>query len=114
MELEIRDIHKGFGENEVLHGISFKVQSGQALGLLGRNGAGKTTAIRILMDVFHANSGQILIDGKPFRAERHKIGYLPEERGLYPKRTVTDQMVFLARLRGMKKSGRAQKRREMA
>ena len=56
------------------------------------------------MDVFHANSGQILIDGKPFRAERHKIGYLPEERGLYPKRTVTDQMVFLARLRGMKKA----------
>lgn len=103
MELEIRDIHKSFGETEVLHGISFKVESGQALGLLGRNGAGKTTAIRILMDVFHANSGQILIDGRPFHAARHKIGYLPEERGLYPKRTVTDQMVFLARLRGMKK-----------
>lgn len=104
MELEIRDIHKSFGETEVLHGISFKVVSGQALGLLGRNGAGKTTAIRILMDVFRANSGEILIDGKPFKAQRHSIGYLPEERGLYPKRTVTDQMIFLARLRGMKKS----------
>lgn len=108
MELEIKDIRKSFGENEILHGISFKVKSGQALGLLGRNGAGKTTAIRILMDVFHANSGQILLDGAPFKAKNHKIGYLPEERGLYPKRTVTDQMIFLARLRGMK-SADAQK-----
>lgn len=102
MKLEVKDIRKTFGEKEVLHGISFAVESGKALGLLGRNGAGKTTTIRILMDVFHANSGEILLDGKKFIPSKHQIGYLPEERGLYPKRTVTDQMVYLACLRGMK------------
>ena len=104
MELEIRNIKKSFSDKEILHGISFKVKSGQALGLLGRNGAGKTTAIRIIMDVFRADSGDILIDGKHFKADHYKLGYLPEERGLYPKRTVWDQIIFLARLRGMKKS----------
>lgn len=101
MKLEVKDIHKSFGEKEVLHGVSFEVESGKALGLLGRNGAGKTTTIRILMDVFHANSGEILLDGKKFVPSKHQIGYLPEERGLYPKRTVIDQMVYLAALRGM-------------
>ncbi len=104
MKLEFKDIRKSFDGTEVLHGISFEAQSGQALGLLGRNGAGKTTAIRILMDVFHADSGQILSDGAPFNAKEHRIGYLPEERGLYPKRTVLEQIVFLARIRGMKKA----------
>ncbi len=102
MKLEVKDIRKTFGEKEVLHGISFAVESGKALGLLGRNGAGKTTTIRILMDVFRANSGEILLDGKKFAPSKHQIGYLPEERGLYPKRTVLDQMVYLACLRGMK------------
>ncbi len=101
MKLQVKDIHKSFGEKEILHGISFEVGSGKALGLLGRNGAGKTTTIRILMDVFHANSGEILLDGKPFAQAGALIGYLPEERGLYPKRTVTEQIVFLAKLRGM-------------
>ena len=102
MKLEVREIRKSFGDKEVLHGINFAVESGKALGLLGRNGAGKTTTIRILMDVFHANSGEILLDGKRFVPKDNSIGYLPEERGLYPKRTVMEQMVFLARLRGMK------------
>lgn len=102
MKLEVRNIRKSFGEKEVLHGVSFEVENGKALGLLGRNGAGKTTTIRILMDVFHANSGEILLDGKKFEPSKHQIGYLPEERGLYPKRTVIDQMVYLAKLRGMK------------
>lgn len=102
MKLEVKEIRKSFGEKEVLHGINFAVESGKALGLLGRNGAGKTTTIRILMDVFHANSGEILLDGKPFVPKNNSIGYLPEERGLYPKRTVLEQMVFLAKLRGMK------------
>lgn len=102
MKLEVKGIHKSFGDKEVLHGVSFEVDSGRALGLLGRNGAGKTTTIRILMDVFHANGGEILLDGKRFVPSRHQIGYLPEERGLYPKRTVIDQMVYLATLRGMR------------
>ena len=103
MKLEVKEIRKSFGEKEVLHGVSFGVESGKALGLLGRNGAGKTTTIRILMDVFHANSGEIRIDGKKFVPSEYQIGYLPEERGLYPKRTVIEQMIYLAQLRGLNK-----------
>lgn len=109
MILEVKDIRKSFGDKEVLHGINFRVESGRALGLLGRNGAGKTTTIRILMDVFHANSGELLIDGAKFVPAKHRIGYLPEERGLYPKRKVMDQMIFLGTLRGM--SSRAARER---
>lgn len=101
MRLEVKNLRKSFAENEVLHGISFCVESGKALGLLGRNGAGKTTTIRILMDVFKANSGQILIDGKKFDPKNYQIGYLPEERGLYPKKKVKEQIVYLAKLRGL-------------
>ena len=101
LKLEVKELYKSFEEKEVLHGVSFEVESGRALGLLGRNGAGKTTTIRILMDVFHANKGEVLLDGKPFDRKKTSIGYLPEERGLYPKRTVTEQMIFLASLRGM-------------
>ena len=104
MKLEIKDITKSFGDKQVLHGISFEVQSGRALGLLGRNGAGKTTTIRILMDVFRANSGEVLLDGEKFNQRKHLIGYLPEERGLYPKKKVIEQMVYLGRIRGISKS----------
>ncbi len=101
MKLEIRNLTKSFGDTEVLHGISFTVESGTALGLLGRNGAGKTTTIRILMDVFKGNGGSVLLDGKPFDPRKHQIGYLPEERGLYPKKTVSEQLVYLGMLRGL-------------
>lgn len=101
MKLEVKDITKSFGETNVLKGISFSVESGKALGLLGRNGAGKTTTIRILMDVFHADSGEITLEGKPFEPRKVQIGYLPEERGLYPKRKVLEQMIYLAMLRGV-------------
>lgn len=101
MILEVKDIYKNFGETEILHGISFSVESGKALGLLGRNGAGKTTTIRILMDLFHANKGKVLLDGEVFQPMNHKIGYLPEERGLYPKKKVLEQLMYLAQLRGL-------------
>lgn len=104
MKLEVKDLHKSFGGTEVLHGISFSVESGRALGLLGRNGAGKTTTIRILMQVFAANEGTVTLDGIPFSTKKIGIGYLPEERGLYPKKTVTEQLMYLAQLRGMKKA----------
>lgn len=104
MKLEVKDITKSFGDKQVLHGISFEVQSGRALGLLGSNGAGKTTTIRILMDVFRANSGEVLLDGEKFNQRKHLIGYLPEERGLYPKKKVIEQMVYLGRIRGISKS----------
>lgn len=101
MRLEVKDLKKMFGDKEVLHGISFSIESGKALGLLGRNGAGKTTTIRILMDVFKANEGTITMDGKPFRPKDYQIGYLPEERGLYPKKGVQEQIMYLAALRGL-------------
>lgn len=103
MKLEVKDIRKSFGDKEILKGIHFSVESGKALGLLGRNGAGKTTTIRILMDVFHANSGEMFLDGKKFDPRKVQIGYLPEERGLYPKRKILEQMVYLARIRGVSK-----------
>lgn len=104
MKLEVKNITKSFGDKEILKGISFSVASGKALGLLGRNGAGKTTTIRILMDVFHGNSGEILLDGEKFDPRKVQIGYLPEERGLYPKREVLEQMIYLARLRGISRN----------
>ena len=102
MKLELTNIEKSFGEKEVLKGISFFAVSGEAFGLLGRNGAVKTTTIRILMDVFPAEKGNVLIDGAPINYNEIKIGYLPEERGLYPKKKIIDQLVYFAALHGMK------------
>ena len=101
MILELKNIEKSFGEKKVLTGVSFKAEGGKAFGLLGRNGAGKTTSIRILMDVFPANSGEVLMDGKPIDYRKVGIGYLPEERGLYPKKTIIDQLTYFAELKGM-------------
>ena len=101
MVLELKNINKSFGEKQVLKGVSFTAEGGRAFGLLGRNGAGKTTAIRILMNVFGANSGEVLLDGKPIDYDKIGIGYLPEERGLYPKKPIIDQLVYFAELKGM-------------
>lgn len=101
MRLEFQNIEKSFGEKQVLKAVSFTAESGKAFGLLGRNGAGKTTSIRILMDVFPANSGAVLIDGEAIDYNRIGFGYLPEERGLYPKKKIIDQLVYFAELKGM-------------
>lgn len=102
MILELKDIHKSFSGTEVLHGVSFSITSGKALGFLGRNGAGKTTTIRILMGLFDANKGEIFIDGKKFDPRHYSIGYLPEERGLYPKQKVLEQLIYFGELRGLR------------
>ena len=104
MKLELRNIEKSFGAKQVLQGISLTAEGGQAFGLLGRNGAGKTTTIRILMDVFPQNSGEVLLDGKPIDYRKVSLGYLPEERGLYPKKPIGQQLVYFAQLKGMKLS----------
>lgn len=103
MELIYHNINKYFGEHHVLKDISFNVRSGHIFGYLGRNGAGKTTSIRILMDVFKASSGEILIDGEVFDVSKYRIGYLPEERGMYAKSKVKDQLTYFAMLRGATK-----------
>ena len=108
MLLELKNIDKSFGEKKVLKGVSFVAESGKAFGLLGRNGAGKTTSIRILMNVFPADAGEMLTDGKPIDYDKISLGYLPEERGLYPKKLIIDQLVYFAELRGMKRTDAVQ------
>lgn len=112
MELVLDKINKSFGSNHVLKDLGFTARSGSAFGLLGRNGSGKTTTIRIIMDIFPQDSGTVSIDGKSMSKFDGKIGYLPEERGLYPKRVILEQMVYIGELRGMKASD-AKKRAEM-
>ncbi len=101
MTLQLKNINKSFGEKKVLRDVSFTAEGGKAFGLLGRNGAGKTTSIRILMNVFPANSGEVLLDGKPIDYKKIGIGYLPEERGLYPKKPIIDQLSYFAELKGL-------------
>ena len=103
MKLELKNINKYYDDFHVLQDINLEVNSGRLFAYLGRNGAGKTTSIRILMNVFQADRGEILINGKPFNINDYQIGYLPEERGLYTKSTVKDQLVYFARLRGLEK-----------
>lgn len=103
MKLELIDIKKSFAGKEVLHGINVETSSGSSTAFLGRNGAGKTTTIRILMDVFKADSGQILIDGSPIDRKEIKLGYLPEERGMYAKTAILDQLIYFGRIKGLSK-----------
>lgn len=108
MKLELKNIEKSFGEKKVLTGVSFTTEGGKAFGLLGRNGAGKTTSIRILMNVFPADCGEVLLDGRPLAYDQIGIGYLPEERGLYPKKIIADQLVYFAELKGMRHAAAVQ------
>lgn len=104
LKINISNITKSFGEKQVLKSINLETKSGKALGLLGRNGAGKTTTIRIVMGVFPSDSGEILIDDSPIDRANVGIGYLPEERGLYPKKVIIDQLIYFGLLKGMKKA----------
>ena len=99
--IEIRNLTKCFGEKRAVDDLSFTVREGVAYGFLGRNGAGKTTTIRILMNVFREDSGEALFDGVPAHKESKKIGYLPEERGLYSKRSVLEQLIYFGMFKGM-------------
>lgn len=108
MRLQTENLTKSFGEKQVLKGVSFSVESGRALGLLGRNGAGKTTTIRIIMQVFSPDSGRVLLDGQPLRTDHVKIGYLPEERGLYPKKPIFEQLLYFGKLGGLTKKQAAE------
>ena len=83
MILEFINVEKSFGAKKVLKGVNFTAKSGVANGYLGRNGSGKTTSFRILLDIFKPDKGQILLDGKKLDHKKVKIGYLPEERGMY-------------------------------
>lgn len=102
MFIEVKDVCKKYGTHLALSHVSLNVPDGSIYGLLGPNGAGKTSLIRIINRITHADSGEVLMHGKPMTDEdiRH-IGYLPEERGLYKKMKVQDEIIYLARLRGL-------------
>ncbi len=100
--ISLRNVHRFFGDKHVLKDVSFDIHPGMMTGFVGGNGAGKTTSMRIILGVLAAQGGQVLFDGAPITAEqRATIGYMPEERGLYPKMKVIDQLVYLAQLHGM-------------
>lgn len=105
MLLQVEKIKKSFGTHRVFDGLSFTADRGEVVGILGGNGAGKTTLLRIINCLLEADGGQILFEGHPMtRNDLEVVGYLPEERGLYRRMRVGEQVVFLARLKGLSKA----------
>ncbi len=105
MGLNVEHIDKSFDQLHVIKNLSMEVEEGSIFGFLGPNGAGKTTTMRMILDIIRPDSGTITWNGKQIRdIPRHYFGYLPEERGLYPKVEVQEQLLFLARLNGLSKT----------
>jgi ABC-2 type transport system ATP-binding protein len=104
MGLQLQGVSKAFGSFQAIKDLSLEVREGALFGFLGANGAGKTTTMRMILDLFRPDTGQITWNGKEVReVPRRNWGYLPEERGLYPKMRVDEQLLFLARLNGLAK-----------
>src|SRR5437016_8169346 len=102
MGLTVEHIDKSFGQLHVIKDLSMEVKEGSIFGFLGANGAGKTTTMRMILDIIRPDKGRITWNGKDVsEIPRNNLGYLPEERGLYPKMTVEEQLIFLARLNGL-------------
>lgn len=101
MGLQVEHIYKQFGRKTAVQDLSFVLESPGVFGLLGTNGAGKTTTIRMLLGILEQDSGNITWNGRPVTRENVSFGYLPEERGLYPKIRVGEQLLYFANLRGM-------------
>lgn len=104
--LELQNLQKFFATQKAVDDISFNLEKGSIFGLLGPNGAGKTTLIRMITGIFYPDNGKIIFDGKPFDAinDAVKIGYMPEERGLYKKMKIGEQALYLAQLKGLSKA----------
>jgi len=112
--ITLQNVVKSYDHFMALKGISLSIPRGRIFGLLGPNGAGKTTMIRILMDIIRPDSGEVwILDTKPGLGIQHKIGYLPEERGLYRKMKVVDHLVFFGELKRMKASDARKKALEL-
>jgi ABC-2 type transport system ATP-binding protein len=112
--LELRNLKKSFATQKAVDDISLSIEPGQIFGLLGPNGAGKTTLIRMITGIFYPDSGEIYLDGKRFDPVKDigKIGYMPEERGLYKKMKIGEQALYLAQLKGLKKMDAQRKIKE--
>ena len=111
--LTFDDVRKSYGETVALRGVSFEVRPAEVFGLLGPNGAGKTTLIRILMDILRADAGTIRLFGEPRRREHlDRVGYLPEERGLYTKQPVLEVMTYFGALKGLARADARRRAKE--
>ena len=112
--VEVKHIVKSFADKAVVNDLSFSVAQGEIFGLIGPNGAGKTTTIRMMMDIIKPDSGGVTILGEKLsEASKNKLGYLPEERGLYRKLTVIDSIIYLASLKGMDRHSAEEKANEL-
>ncbi len=114
LAVEVNHVVKSFADKLAVDDLSFSVAQGEIFGLIGPNGAGKTTTIRMMMDIIKPDSGEVTILGERLKeATKNKLGYLPEERGLYKKLSVLDSIVYLASLKGMDKQSAAEKADEL-
>ena len=104
MSLEVRNLTKHYGDKLVLDHLSFSMPGPGVYALLGTNGAGKTTAIRMMLGMLARDEGEALWNGQPLKPETCNVGYLAEERGLYPKYRLLDQLLYFAALRGVNKT----------
>jgi ABC-2 type transport system ATP-binding protein len=112
--VEVSHVNKSFADMKAVDDLSFLVSEGEIFGLIGPNGAGKTTTIRMMMDIIKPDSGEVTILGERLNeATKNKIGYLPEERGLYKKLRVSDAIAYLASLKGMDRQSSAEKADEL-
>jgi len=112
--VEVNHIVKSYADKAAVNDLSFSVNQGEVFGLIGPNGAGKTTTIRMMMDIIKPDSGDVTILGEKLsEASKNKLGYLPEERGLYKKLRVIDSIVYLASLKGMNKHSAEEKANEL-
>lgn len=102
--IELTHLTKHFGDKVAVNDLNLTIQPGEVMGLIGQNGAGKTTTFRMILDFITPTNGTVLWDGQPLDAhKRQKLGFLPEERGLYQKQTIENQVVYFAELHGMKR-----------
>lgn len=104
MSLIVKNVSKSFGDNKAVDNLSFEIDRPGVFGLLGTNGAGKTTTIRMILGIMEKDEGEITWNGKPINRNTVKYGYMPEERGIYPKVRVMEQLVYFAQLRGLSRS----------
>lgn len=112
--LTVRGINRSFGERRVLDDVSFDVRPGRLTGFLGANGAGKTTTMRIILGVLAAHGGEVSWNGQPLTTQRRRrFGYMPEERGLYPKMQVAEQIAWLGELHGLPRQRAKQNTKEL-
>ncbi|RQO30970.1 ABC transporter ATP-binding protein [Taibaiella sp. KBW10] len=104
--LSVRNLSKSYAAHKAVNDISFDIENGSIFGLLGPNGAGKSTLLRMITGIFYQDSGEIILDGKPFQGLKNTelIGYMPEERGLYKKMKVGEHILYLAQLKGLNKT----------